>query len=102
MTIPYHHDSACTIAYPLASRLSRDTRQSLGDANDLFGAMGANGAQHLSADAYAADQAMTKGQATYTLVDGKVNRVLADACVSEHMDVTNADVGALIASVLRT
>lgn len=97
-----HRDSACTIAYPLASRLSRDMTQSLGDAHDLFGAMGANGAQHLPSDAYAADQAMTKGQAKYTLVEGKVNRVLADACVSEHMDVTNADVGALVASALRS
>jgi hypothetical protein len=96
-----HNDSACTIAYPLASRLSRDTTESLGDANDLFGAMGANGAQNLPANAYAADQAMAKGQATYSLASGKVNRVGGDACISEHMDVTNADVGALVASILR-
>lgn len=96
-----HNDSACTIAYPLASRLSRDVSQGLGDAQDVFGAMGANGAQNLPAAAYAADQAMVEGQATYCLTPGKVNRVLGDACISEHMDVTNSDVGALVASVLR-
>lgn len=96
-----HNDSACTIAYPLASRLSRDETQSLGDASDPYGAMGANGAQSLPADAYAADLTMAKGQAAYALVRGKVNRVLADATVSEHMDVTNADVGALVASAVR-
>lgn len=95
-----HNDSACTIAYPLASRLSDDTTQGIGDANDPFGAMGANGAQNLDADV-CVDQPMAKGQATYDLPSAKVNRVGADACVSEHMDVTNADVGALVASVLR-
>jgi hypothetical protein len=97
-----HNDSACTVAYPLASRLSRDITKSLGDASDLFGAMGANGAQNLPAAAYAPDQAMAKGKPAYPVTAGKVNRMLADACVSEHMDVTNADVGALVASVLRT
>jgi hypothetical protein len=96
------NDSACTIAYPLASRLSRDVASDLGDANDLFGAMGANGAQHLPTAAYGPDLAMVKQQPSYVLAPGLVNRVLADTCVSEHMDVTNADVGALVASVLRT
>jgi hypothetical protein len=97
-----HNDSACTIAYPLASRLVHDTTQSLGDASDLFGAMGANGAQNLLAPALAPNGTMAKGTASYPLTPGKVNRMLADACVTEHMDVTNPDVGALVASVLRT
>lgn len=95
-----HNDSACTIAYPLASRLSRDTTQSLGDATDAFGAMGANGAQNLDASILL-DQAMAPAQKSYALTPGKVNRVLADRCVSEHMDVTNTNVGALVASALR-
>jgi hypothetical protein len=96
-----HNDTACTIAYPLASRLSRDVSQDLGDASDLFGSMGANGAQGLAATAYAPSQAMAKGQAAYLLAAGKVNRILADACIREHMDVTNGDIGALVASTLR-
>ena len=43
-----HNDLACTIAYALASRLSRDTTQGVGDASDEFGAMGANGPQKLA------------------------------------------------------
>ena len=42
-----HNDLACTIAYALASRLSRDITQGIGDASDEFGAMGANGPQKL-------------------------------------------------------
>ena len=64
--------------------------------------MGANGAQSLPAAAYAPDQAMVQGAAAYPVVAGKVNRMLADACVKEHSDVTNADIGALVASVLRS
>lgn len=42
-----HNDSACTVAYPLASRLARDIASSLGGADDKFGAMAANGPQLL-------------------------------------------------------
>lgn len=96
-----HNDSACTVAYPLASRLSRDTTSALGDANDMFGAMGANGAQHLATGAYAPDLVMAKGAAAYAVQPGLVNNALGDACISEHMDVTNVDVGALVASALK-
>ncbi len=40
------HDTAVGIAYPLASRLMNQTAAALGDANDKFGGMGRNGAQH--------------------------------------------------------
>ena len=53
--------SACTIAYALASRLSRDIAKALGDANDIFGAMGANGAQNLPGSAYGPPLKMAKG-----------------------------------------
>jgi hypothetical protein len=96
-----HNDSACTIAYALASRLSRDTTSALGDANDMFGAMGANGAQHLAPAAYAPSLTMARGTASYAVRPGLVNNVLGDACISEHMDVTNADVGALVASAIK-
>lgn len=96
-----HNDSACTIAYALASRLSRDVSQALGDANDMFGAMGANGAQHLTTAAYGPDVTMVKAGASYDVKPGLVNDALGDACISEHMDVTNADVGALVASAIR-
>jgi len=40
------HDTAVGIAYPLASRLMNQVASALGDANDKFGGMGRNGAQH--------------------------------------------------------
>lgn len=40
------HDQAVGLAYPLASRLMNQTAAAIGDANDPFGGMGRNGAQH--------------------------------------------------------
>lgn len=40
------HDTAVGIAYPLASRIMNQAASALGDANDKFGGMGRNGAQH--------------------------------------------------------
>jgi pimeloyl-ACP methyl ester carboxylesterase len=40
------HDTAVGIAYPLASRILSQTAAAIGDANDKFGGMGRNGAQH--------------------------------------------------------
>ncbi|MDO8312323.1 MAG: hypothetical protein Q7T25_10310, partial [Sideroxyarcus sp.] len=40
------NDRAVGIAYPLASRLSRDPASAFGDENDPYGGMGRNGAQH--------------------------------------------------------
>jgi hypothetical protein len=40
------HDTAVGIAYPLASRILNQTAAAIGDANDRFGGMGRNGAQH--------------------------------------------------------
>jgi hypothetical protein len=40
------HDTAVGVAYPLASRIMNQAAASFGDANDNFGGMGRNGAQH--------------------------------------------------------
>src|SRR6185312_12660238 len=40
------HDQAVGLAYPLASRLMNQVAAAIGDANDPFGGMGRNGAQH--------------------------------------------------------
>jgi hypothetical protein len=40
------HDTAVGVAYPLASRIMGQVAAALGDANDKFGGMGRNGAQH--------------------------------------------------------
>ena len=69
-----HNDLACTIAYALASRLSRDIAQAIGDASDEFGAMGANGPQKLDPGAAELDDTAQ----VFAPKRGKVNTFLAD------------------------
>lgn len=105
-----HNDLACTLAYALASRLSWDMAASIGDAGDPFGAMGANGAQHLAKEslAPAADGHAEEGsrENRFKPVRGKVNRFLADdfivrtETIDAHNNVANATVGRLLAAVL--
>jgi hypothetical protein len=97
-----HNDRACTFWYALASRLSRDTTTAFGDKDDIFGAMGANGAQKLAADVLAPDIA---GE-TFSPQRGKVNCFLADNYIVKtketdaHNNVTNAAVGKLVGAIL--
>lgn len=98
-----HNDHACTYWYALASRLSNDSTQGFGDADDIFGAMGANGAQKLPPGAIVHD---TTGQ-TFAPHRGKVNGFLADGYVVEvagvtdaHNNVANPTCGKLVAAVL--
>jgi hypothetical protein len=97
-----HNDRACTFWYALASRLSNDATTGFGDADDIFGAMGANGAQKLAADVSAKDVSGPP----FAPQRGKVNGYLADSYVvatqtsDAHNNVTNATCGQLVASVL--
>ncbi|MBR0974633.1 MULTISPECIES: hypothetical protein [Bradyrhizobium] len=98
-----HNDLACTLAYAIASRFSRDTTQGVGDASDEFGAMGANGPQKLEPGASEPDN-ITQ---VFAPKRGKVNTFLADAYILKtnqtdaHNNVTNAVVGQLLASVIQ-
>ncbi|MBA3812074.1 MAG: hypothetical protein H0X27_10635 [Caulobacteraceae bacterium] len=94
-----HNDSACTIAYALASRLVRDNAQAIGDAADEFGAIGANGAINLAGSQIQAVPPMaTNGR--YEFRPGKVHNFNADAGIKDHMDVTNPVVAALVAAAV--
>ena len=96
-----HNDKACTVAYPIASRLNGDTAQALGDRNDRYGAMGANGPQ-LTGAMMAADVTDT----AFAPVAGKINRFLADGYVVKsaasdaHNNVTGPECGRLVAATL--
>jgi hypothetical protein len=97
-----HNDLACTIAYALASRLSRDTTQGIGDASDEYGAMGANGPQKLDPGAAVPDDTTQ----AFAPKRGSVNTFLADQFivktpkVDAHNNVTNATVGRLLAMTI--
>ena len=97
-----HNDLACTIAYALASRLSRDIAQAIGDASDEFGAMGANGPQKLDPGAAELDDTAQ----VFAPKRGKVNTFLADQFIFKtnetdaHSNVTNPTVGHLLAKTI--
>jgi hypothetical protein len=97
-----HNDLACTLAYALASRLSRDTTQGIGDASDEFGAMGANGPQKLDPGAAEPDDTAQ----AFAPKPRKVNTFLADRFivktpdVDAHNNITNATVGRLLAKTI--
>ena len=94
-----HNDLACTLAYALASRLVRDNAMAIGDSADQFGAIGANGMLHLAAQQLAAEQAMSPA-AAYRFMPGHAHNFNADLCIAGHMDVTNPEVGRLVAAAL--
>jgi hypothetical protein len=97
-----HNDLACTIAYALASRLSRDIATGIGDAGDEFGAMGANGPQKLQPGLAEPDDTTQ----AFAPKRGKVNTFLADVFIVKtpvtdaHNNVTNPTAGRLLARAI--
>ena len=83
------HDRAVGIAYPLASRIAGQDAAALGDANDRFGGMGRNGAQHTPERVVGTLQAV--GQA-YAFEPGKVYNLNADAIINDHSDICHDEV----------
>ncbi|MCA1684890.1 MAG: hypothetical protein LC745_02670, partial [Planctomycetia bacterium] len=85
------NDTAVGIAYPLASRLTRDTASALGDENDPYGGMGRNGAQHTPEVQTPAGTLLPVGR-DYAFVPGKVHNLRADDFIKDHGDVTGPQV----------
>ena len=84
-----HNDLAVTLAYALASRLARQTGAGLGDADDPYGGLGANGAVQT---AEAVPGVLGDEQEKYPFEAGSVYNLRADQHVSNHSDVTNLSV----------
>jgi hypothetical protein len=97
-----HNDLACTVTYMLASRIASNVAGALGDANDEFGAMGANGPQKLKPGAAEPDGAAS----AFKPKRGKVNTFLADAFIIKtptldaHNNVATPEVGRLLAATI--
>ena len=85
------NDWAVGIAYPLASRVSRDTAAAIGDENDPYGGMGRNGAQHTPEVATPLGTLLPLGR-KYALKPGKVHNLRADDYINDHGDVTGPEV----------
>jgi hypothetical protein len=85
------NDRAVGIAYPLASRLSRDVASALGDANDPYGGMGRNGAQHTT-EASGRNGELQEVGGEYKFSPGSVFNLRADNFIHGHGDVTGPEV----------
>ncbi len=93
------NDKAVGIAYAIASRLARQNNADLGDADDIYGGLGRNGAIHTAESV--AGTLLPPGQ-RYTLQSGAIHNLRADAFIADHGDVANpACANALLAAIGR-
>lgn len=84
-----HKDTAVGLAYPAASLLAQQVAASFGDAGDLYGGMGRNGAQ----DTPQATQGTLLDQSgVYTFQPGRVHNLEASTYIGGHSDIRNAPV----------
>jgi predicted alpha/beta hydrolase family esterase len=84
-------DKAVGIAYPIASRLNGDTTAALGDANDKFGGLGRNGAQHMESGEVDEGKLGPVG-AAYQFQPGKFFNLEANDLIPGHSDITGKEV----------
>jgi len=92
------NDTAVGIAYPIASRLSRQDASDLGDEDDIFGGIGRNGAlARCTPEAVAGE--LLEANGVYAFAAGKLYNLQADHWIAGHSDVTGPQVAnALLAA----
>jgi hypothetical protein len=89
------NDHAVGIAYALASRLAGQNASGVGDADDIYGGIGRNGAQ--KTDEAAFGELLDVGS-KYTWADGSIHNLQADAFIKNHSDVKGQQVAYAILS----
>ena len=80
-----HNDKAVRLAYAVASRLAGQAGAAVGDKDDLYGGIGANGSQGTNA----VELVLGDAGADYQFRAGTVNNLKADRTITGHSDVTN-------------
>lgn len=96
------NDRAVGLAYPLASRLSRDDASQLGGPGDAFGGIGSNGAVRT---AEADDLTLPDSPGTAAalpLTDGRIHNLKADRHISDHSDVAGTAVATALHQAIRS
>ena len=94
------NDKAVGLAYALASRLARQQAEALGDANDPYGGLGSNGAQHTPE---AVEMTLLDAGRPYDFQGGRFHNLLGDALISGHGNVaTPATAWALCVAISRS
>lgn len=93
-----HNDKAVGLAYALASRFSGVDAAGIGDKDDPYGGIGANGAQNtperIQADLEAVGFA-------YTFASGKFYNLLADKYVADHSGIRGPEIGHAIVQAVK-
>lgn len=87
------NDQAVGIAYPLASRITRDQAADLGDENDPYGGIGRNGAlARNTPEVDSSFMALLAVGNPYQFNRGAVYNLRADAFIKDHGDVSGEQV----------
>ena len=94
------NDKAVGIAYPLASRINGDKTAALGDENDVFGAVGRNGAQQMEEGERIVGSLLPVGGA-YPLESGKILNLESSQFITNHGDVTGLEIAHVVWSAVR-
>jgi hypothetical protein len=89
-------DRAVGLAYPLASRLNGDNAAGIGDKNDQFGGMGANGAQHVGGT----DLVLQPVGGAYNFDGSTVFNLNGDNTITGHSDVARAETAYVLAKAM--
>lgn len=95
------NDRAVGLAYPIASRISGDKTMAFGDKDDLFGAMGRNGAQKMEAGEAVEGKLLSVGGA-YTFKADTYFNLEASDFVKDHNDVKGPELGYLVRKCIAT
>jgi len=83
-------DLAVGLAYAIASRIAGQNAAAIGDANDPFGGLGRNGAQH-TPEAKDGDLLAVGGK--YSLVaPTKIFNLKADSIIGGHSDIVKPEI----------
>jgi pimeloyl-ACP methyl ester carboxylesterase len=90
------NDEALGLCYPLASRIFGQNSSSFGDANDVYGALGRNGARHTPE---ASDGDLLAEGVRYSFAPGRIFNLRADRFIQAHADIVKPETAwALIAA----
>lgn len=95
-----HNDKAVGKAYAIASRIARDSTEGVGDADDIYGGMGSNGAVRMQHGEVAQGvTTLLPAQGPYQLANGLVHNLESSAFISGHSDVAGPQVAWLLSRV---
>lgn len=95
------NDRAVGIAYPLASRISHDVANSLGNRDDPYGGMGRNGAQHMRNEVDPSAPTLLAPGAAYRFRQGAIYNLNADEFIKDHGDVSGPQVAYAILNAVQ-